>query len=477
MRTRTGRVGAFRREREACILKGRRVTLAPFHSCFSAFLRYPLEIAMVQSSEFEVDSLGPATIKTPLDNAHIVTDSERVWLHPECDAPDQARLLIAGPRSHMYWNPETVRVGLVTCGGLCPAMNNVIREVVQCLRYRYGVKEKIFGFKFGYWGIANEQYMLLDEEDVKELHTRGGSLIGTSRGNQSPAKMVEVLHKLGINILFAIGGDGTQRGASVIYQELLRRNFPMSVVGIPKSIDNDIAYIDKTFGFETSVELAQPALRAAHEEARSIRHGVGLVKLMGRESGFIALHAALANGDCNMLLLPEVKFTVDDVLDYLQERFKSKDHALIVVAEGAGMDILPPTGKDASGNDIMQDNGIWLRNQINDGLKTRGIKDGRVVYIDPSYSIRAGVANPSDALFASVLAQHCVHVAMAGKTNCLVGRINGQFAVIPIGKAVAFRKHVEPRGLYYQALLDATGMPSSMRRRGVPLVGQAKAKL
>lgn len=288
------------------------------------------------TEQFEITSLGTPHIPTPLDFVHVVTDDDKIWLDPNVNSSTQAAVQKAGPRSHIYWDPETVKVGMVTCGGLCPALNNVIREVVHCLRYRYKVKNKVYGFKYGYWGIANENYVMLDENAVKEAHLFGGTIIGTSRGNQDPGQMVDVLVKLGINVLFTIGGDGTQRGASAIYKQIAARGVKISVIGIPKSIDNDIAYIDKTFGFETSVELAQPALRAAHEEARSIKNGVGLVKLMGRESGFIALHAALACGDVNMLLLPEVKFTIDDVLDYLEERFKEKDHALIVLAEGAG---------------------------------------------------------------------------------------------------------------------------------------------
>ncbi|KAI9027787.1 6-phosphofructokinase [Hyaloraphidium curvatum] len=427
------------------------------------------------SEDFEITSLGPCTIPTPLDFVHVVTDSDRIWLDPNCNSTTQAQLLKAGPRSHIYWDPETVKVGMVTCGGLCPALNNVIRELVHCLRYRYNVKEKIYGFRYGYWGIANETYVMLDENKVKDAHMFGGTILGTSRGNQDPATMVDVLVKLGINILFTIGGDGTQRGASAIYKQIAERKIPISVIGIPKSIDNDIAYIDKTFGFETSVELAQPALRAAHEEARSIKNGIGLVKLMGRESGFIALHASLSCGEVNMLLIPEVKFTLDDILDYLEERFKDKDHALIVLAEGAGTDILPPTGKfDASGNAVLQDNGPWLKNEIQEGLKKRGLKDGRVIYIDPSYTIRAGVANSEDALFAAVLTQNCVHVAMAGKTDCIVGRVNGQFAMIPIEKATRFRKHVDRWGTYFQALLDATGMPSEGKDKkgAVPYIGK-----
>ncbi|KNE66306.1 hypothetical protein AMAG_10533 [Allomyces macrogynus ATCC 38327] len=195
----------------------------------------------------------------------------------------------AGPRKHLFFNPSHVVAGIVTCGGLCPGLNNVIRGLVSCLFYRYHVK-KCYGFRYGYEGLnpaVGLPPIELTPAEVKDIHRFGGSVL----------VMVDYLVSLGVNVLFTIGGDGTQKGAHNIAMEAERRGIALSVVGIPKTIDNDIAYCAKTFGFETAVAMSLDPIAAAHEEARAARGGIGIVKLMGRDSGFIALHAALASGD------------------------------------------------------------------------------------------------------------------------------------------------------------------------------------
>lgn len=294
---------------------------------------------------------------------------------------------------------------------------------------------------------------------VRDIHQFGGTILGTSRGPQDTKVMVDYLVSKEINLLFALGGDGTQKGAHALAEEIQRRNLKISIVGIGKTIDNDLLYVDRSFGFETAVTLAQSALISAHEEARSCHNGIGIVKLFGRESGAIALHASLANGDVNVLLVPEIKCSVDDIVEYLIDRFKTRDHALIVCAEGAFQDEIGDSGKkDKSGNKIFVDVGLWLKDKISEGLKKKNVPH-TMKYIDPSYQIRAGVACPTDAILCSLYAQMAAHAGMCGKTDMMVGMMHGEFVHLPLSKVTEGRKKVDIKGLYFQALLDATGSP------------------
>ncbi|KAJ3368915.1 hypothetical protein GGF31_006051 [Allomyces arbusculus] len=369
----------------------------------------------------------------------------------------------AGPRKHLFFNPSHVVAGIVTCGGLCPGLNNVIRGLVSCLFYRYHVK-KCYGFRYGYEGLnpaVGLPPIELTPAEVKDIHRFGGSVLGSSRGPQDPKVMVDYLVSLGVNVLFTIGGDGTQKGAHNIAMEAERRGIALSVVGIPKTIDNDIAYCAKTFGFETAVAMSLDPIAAAHEEARAARGGIGIVKLMGRDSGFIALHAALASGDVNLLLLPEVPFNLPTIFAIVEERLRTRDHVLIVVAEGAGQDLCAADAgdeKDKSGNSKLHDVGVFLKNKLGAHLKGKQIEH-TIKYIDPSYTIRSAPACATDAVFTVSLAQQAVHAAMAGKTDLIIGQVHDEFVYIPISKAVERRKKVDITSVLYQTLLDNTGMP------------------
>ncbi|KAI9351125.1 6-phosphofructokinase [Zopfochytrium polystomum] len=436
------------------------------------------------ASSWQVQELpGEKTYPTPLTSCvSFCSDEEGVLLHASRhgakksssasrDRADPATSSLsadvtlekAGARRLLHFNPTSVVAGIVTCGGLCPGINNVIRSIVNTLHYRYKVK-RVIGFRFGFEGLVKEKSSIIDltPDRVKDVHQFGGSLLGSSRGPQDPAKMVDYLVALGVSMLFTIGGDGTQRGAQAIANEITRRGLNIAVVGIPKTIDNDVSFVEKTFGFETAVEKAQASLMAAHEEARSARNGIGIVKLMGRESGFIALNAALASGDVNILLLPEFSFTIDRLISLILERFKTRSHVLIVVAEGAGQNL---TGggklKDVSGNPIFSDIAIYLKDEIGKQLKAAHVEH-TIKLIDPSYSIRSAPANASDAIFALTLGQMAAHAAMAGKTNMIVGALHNEFVHLPISRAVAFRKKVDVTSLTFQAFLDASGQPTSL---------------
>ncbi len=368
----------------------------------------------------------------------------------------------AGPREKIYFDPSQIACGVVTCGGLCPGLNNVIRSVVLTLHHNYGVST-VYGFRYGYKGVAmsqNIEPLLLNSDVVERIHEQGGTLLGSSRGPQDPDDMVDNLVRLNIKILFTIGGDGTLRGASKLAEAIERRGLDIRVIGIPKTIDNDIQWVERSFGFATSVEEATRALAAAHTEACGAFNGIGLVKLMGRDSGFITAHAALADSDVNFCLVPEVPFTLEGLLAQLEDRLALRKHAVVAVAEGVGQDWLSDgVEKDASGNLKLEDIGTFLRKTIEKHFKQKGMET-TIKYIDPSYSIRGLAANAIDSELCLGLGQNAVHAGMSGRTNMMIGNWNRHYTHVPLEMATASRKRIDPQGELWQSILGATGMPS-----------------
>jgi len=379
-----------------------------------------------------------------------VSDDQHVLYHANCSAikeflekDEQPPCFeMAGPREMIYFDPSKVKAGIVTCGGLCPGMNDVIRATVLSLFHHYGVRT-VFGFRYGFEGLSykyGHAALELTPEVVKDIHQQGGTILGSSRGPQDVSGMVDTLEQMNVNILFTIGGDGTLRGARAISEEVAKRNLKISVIGIPKTIDNDICYVQRSFGFLTAVSEATQTIYSAHSEAYGARNGIGLVKLMGRHSGFIAAYATLANSDVNFCLVPEVGFTMESFLQALRERLEKRRHAVVVVAEGAGQDLMGTTGeRDASGNVRLGDIGVFLKEQIKEYFSRAGI-DMELKYIDPSYTIRSMPASPPDSAFCLVLAHNAVHAAMAGRTNMVVGYWRDEFTYVPISAAVSERK-------------------------------------
>lgn len=323
---------------------------------------------MASDSSFHIRQFKPTTFPSPLKSIKFTSDTDTILLDPNivdlsfgdpsssfaeeannavaAETKGIGRIQLAGARKRLFYDPVKTQVGIVTCGGVCPGLNNVIRALVNILFYRYKV-QKIVGFRYGFQGLVPGKSISINltPQLVKDIHLFGGTILGTSRGPQDPKIMVDFLCEQKIDILFCIGGDGTQKGAHSIANEIISRDLKISVVGVGKTIDNDLLFIDKSFGFETAIQLSQQSIIAAHEEARSAHNGIGVVKLMGRESGAIALTASIANGDVNVLLVPEVPFTIQKLADYLVERFKTRDHCVIVCAEGAGQNLLGDTGK------------------------------------------------------------------------------------------------------------------------------------
>ena len=421
---------------------------------------------------FEISRLGQGRIASPLKGIDYIEANARVVFHLDwkriktlIDAGKPVPSLEkAGPREKIYFDPSKLKCGIVTCGGLCPGLNNVIRAIVLSLHHNYGVRT-IFGFPFGYEGLSHRfghAPVMLTPQVVERIHEQGGTILGSSRGNQDIGEMVDTLERMNIGALFTIGGDGTLRGASAICAEIARRKLKIAVVGIPKTIDNDISCIQRSFGFATACAEAGTAISSAHAEAQGARNGVGLVKLMGRESGFVAAYACLAYSDVNFCLIPEVPFGLESLLAALGERLGKRGHAVVVVAEGAGQALLAKTdAKDASGNVRLQDIGIFLKERINAHFKQKGL-ELNLKYIDPSYTIRSVPADAFDSAFCLLLGQNAVHAALAGCTDMVVGYWGGKYTHVPIAMATAQRKKIDPRGRVWNSVLTATGQPREM---------------
>jgi 6-phosphofructokinase 1 len=425
-----------------------------------------------QDFDFTVSGLGPCHVSSPMKDARFIDDGRRMLFSSSPEEVEQyisegrrpPSMEVAGPREKIYFDPSKLKCGIVTCGGLCPGLNDVIRAIVLSLYHHYGVTS-VYGFRYGFEGLSakyGHKPLELTPEIVGRIHDLGGTVLGTSRGPQEASDMVDTLERMGIGILFTIGGDGTLRGAHALNEEAVRRGLKTSVIGIPKTIDNDISFVGQSFGFDTAVSEARRVTYGAHSEAEGARNGIGLVKHMGRDSGFIAAYAVLADTQVNFCLVPEVPFTLDGFLGALEKRLESRGHAVIVAAEGTGQDLMTATGeRDASGNVRHGDIGIFLREQIGVYFRKTGF-DINLKYIDPSYTIRSLPANARDSAFCLLLGHNAVHAGMTGRTDMVVSVWDAEFTHVPIPLAVSARKKIDPEGLLWGSVLAATGQPRDL---------------
>ncbi len=421
----------------------------------------------------DVETLGECKIASPVRSREFISSDERIL------ATENAKLLdhitermegirpsfeMAGAHKQIYHDPAWSRVGIITAGGLCPGLNHVIKGLVEILSFDYGIKT-IYGIRYGYAGLIPRygyEPIMLDTDKVDTIHECGGTLLGSSRGQQDTGELVDTLARMNINLLFCVGGDGSLRCAGDIADECKRRKLAVSVVGIPKTIDNDLKFIGRSFGFETAVGEASPIIQAAHMEAKGTFNGIGLVRLMGRDSGFITAYASLANPVVNFCLIPELEFDMQGpsgLLKALERRFKSgKDHAIIVVAEGAGQRHIESerVEKDKSGNILKHDIGEYLKSEITRHFAQIGVETS-VKYFDPSYAIRSVPAKGTDAIRCYLLARNAVHAAMAGRTNCVVGNLGEWYTLVPIKLATIERQKINLNSDLWRAVLDATG--------------------
>jgi 6-phosphofructokinase 1 len=440
----------------------------------------------VTPDQTHIPSLGPAKIPNPMRRSQteftaFVDDSQRVLVDPSLASAagsveaEACRLLPsfepAGPREYIYFDPSKLKVAIVTCGGMCPGINSLVRSIVLQLHYIYGVAN-VVGVRYGLRGFIPDyghELVELTPERVANVHGRGGSFLGMSRGAQPIDQVVDALERLNIGLLFMIGGDGTLHAAQAITNEIEARRLKIGVIAIPKTIDNDICFVEQTFGFQTAVEAATHAILGAHNEATGAPGGIGLVKLMGRLSGFVAAHATLALSEVNFCLIPEVDFDLEGprgLLARLEERILSRGHAVIVVAEGAGQKFFQDMnlGTDASGNPRLGDIGRYLKDRINEHFHERGIEIN-LKYIDPSYLIRSVPANSGDRVYTGFLGHHAVHAGLAGKTGMMVSLWNDQYVHVPISLAIRHRKRVDPGGKLWRAVCEATGQPSLLNHQ------------
>ncbi|MDX1961721.1 MAG: ATP-dependent 6-phosphofructokinase [Pirellulales bacterium] len=440
---------------------------------------------MLTADELTITTLGPCRIDSPLlpllqhrqISYNNVEETDRV-LYDDCVHAIQARQCgvehlpgfePAGARKKIFFDPSKTRAGIVTCGGLCPGLNDVIRGIVMELYFHYGVK-RIHGFCNGFQGFIpryGRDVLDLTPDMVGHINEIGGTMLGSSRGEQDVQEIVDCLERMNINALFVIGGDGSLRGAQAIASAALERNLKIAVVGVPKTIDNDILFIEQSFGFLTAFSQAAESICAAHVEAKSAPNGIGLVKLMGRHSGFIACYASLARNDANFVLIPEIPFALEGergLLSQLRERVERRGHAVIVVAEGAGQELIRQGEPqyDASGNVKLADIGTFLKEQIQADFKRNGA-ECNLKYIDPSYLIRSVPASPFDAVLCLRLAHNAVHAAMCGRTKLVVARWRGRFVHLPISLCVQGRNTVDPNGDLWMSVLESTGQPPVMR--------------
>jgi 6-phosphofructokinase 1 len=430
--------------------------------------------------DLSIPRLGPGNIPSPMEGVQFIGEEEHVLYHSDLrviqryldEGREPPRFEVAGPREKIYFDASKLKCGIVTCGGLCPGQNDVIRALVMSLyhHYRalvmslyhhYGVRT-IFGFRYGFEGLApryGHTPLELDPGVVREIHKMGGTILGTSRGPQDVSEMVDTLERMNVRLLFVIGGDGTLKGASALVDEIARRELKIGVVGVPKTIDNDISFVERSFGFETAVSESRTAIYSAHTEALGARNGIGLVKLMGRYSGFIAARASLANNDVNFCLVPEVPFDLYVFFEALKKRLNERSHALIVLGEGAGQEFMAASGeKDASGNVKLGDIGLFLRDKIKEYFQKNGM-EVNLKYIDPSYTIRSVPANPGDSAYCLLLGHNAAHAGMSGRTNVLVGYWEHRFTHVPIPLAVSARKQIDPQGRLWADVLSCTGQP------------------
>ena len=436
--------------------------------------------------DFSTPTIGTPKVVSPLSSSNRQGDyitnfvSDRQFIRYDISAiPDDSNdrytkeqlIEVAGPRQNIYFDPAHVNAGIVTCGGLCPGVNDVINAVVMTLWYRYGVR-RISGIRFGYRGFLPESKMPVMElypEKVAEIHRMGGTVLGSSRGEgRRVEEIVDSMERMNLNILFTIGGDGTLKGALSIADEVEKRGLKIAVVGIPKTFDNDLSFIERSFGFETAVSCAVEAVDGAHTEAHDAMNGIGIVKVMGRESGFIAAYTALASGDVNYVLIPEVPFELmgdGGLLAHLKKRLETRHHAVILIAEGAGQDLLETNDEtDASGNKKLSDVGVFLKQQLERYFKEQSM-EMTVKYIDPSYMIRSAAANSGDSIYCARLGTNAVHAAMAGKTKILISLVNNTFVHLPIRLAVSKRNRVDPESPLWRDVIETTGQPILMKNR------------
>ena len=423
------------------------------------------------NQKIAIASLGPSSVPSPL-RLDRYGSLESTFVHDNMYYQDPIEMEEgnagpirlfekAGPRKHLFFEPAKAKVAIVTCGGLCPGMNNVIRSVYVQLHYHYGVPA-VLGIRTAFLVFLRScQPAHVAEFGNGEQHPpEGWHPAGNIARAGQPDIVVDFLQAP--TSAFSSPSAATARSAARIAwrKKCGGAISNISIIGIPKTIDDDVQYVNRSFGYFTAVDKAKEVIDSAHVEARCVLNGISIVKVMGRDSGFIAAGATLASQEVNFTLVPEVPFTLEGeggLLSVLHRRLLERRHAVIVVAEGAGQELLPHSEeRDASGNRIHRDIGLFLRESIKDYFVAQRM--GVVVrYLDPSYYIRSVPASTVDSVLCDSFARHAVHAAMAGKTDMIVGLQHGVFIHVPIPMATHKRKRLSNEE--WAAVVTATGQP------------------
>jgi 6-phosphofructokinase 1 len=336
-----------------------------------------------------------------------------------------------------------MRIGVLTGGGDCPGLNAVIRAVVRKGAGIYG--HEFVGFRDGWKGPLENVTMPLGVPEVRGILPRGGTILGSSRTNPFKVddgfdRVTTTLHEHGIDALIAIGGEDTLGVATRLGE------MGVNVVGVPKTIDNDLNATDYTFGFDTAVNIAMEAIDRLHTTAES-HHRALIVEVMGRHAGWIALHAGLAGG-ANVILIPEQPFSVERVCAYVESRFQSHYAPIIVVAEGAvpdgGQNTTIDKGLDAFGHIRLGGIGEWLAGEIE---KTTG-KEARTTVL--GHIQRGGTPSAFDRVLATRFGLHAVDAANDAAWGQMVALRGTQIVRVPLSEATTELKTVQP-ALYAEA--------------------------
>jgi 6-phosphofructokinase 1 len=345
--------------------------------------------------------------------------------------------------THRLTTLRLVRIGVLTGGGDCPGLNAVIRAVVRKGVQEYG--HEFRGFKDGWRGVLEGEYQELGVPEVRGILPRGGTILGSSRTNPyafegGPQRCLETLQRLGVDALIAIGGEDTLGVANKLSAA------GAAVVGVPKTIDNDLSATDYTFGFDTAVNIATEAIDRLHTTAES-HHRCLIVEVMGRHAGWIALHSGIAGG-ANVILIPEQPFDIEEVSGWIEHRFTTQYSPIVVVAEGAvpkaGTMALQTEELDAFGHVRLGGVGQRIEHEI--GLRTG--KEARTTVL--GHVQRGGTPTAFDRWLATRFGLHAIDAVHAKKFGMMTALRGAQIELVPLAEATRELKLV-PQALYDEA--------------------------
>lgn len=441
----------------------------------------------------------------------------------------------AGPRENLVYPMESrdgatdsLQVGVLVSGGIAPGINAVIKGIVdRHTLYSNHAKEnddtsydlEIIGYRDGFSGLLSGSHIKLNRKKVRDFANKGGSLLGTSRyhplldlddpGKRDSAVRDIISNLKDIDILYVIGGDGSMRAAHMIWTRAQRMHAEgeaskLSVVAIPKTMDNDILWVWQSFGFMSAVEKAKQFVLQLHTEASS-NPRLGIMQLFGSDSGFVVTHAALASGVCDYVLIPEADFSMEVLCEFIKKKLKSRykrgqdgksPFGMILMAETA----IPRDGINSPGCKYIDDPDVGLekeekiaiekfiadgrrvQGQTQDALRRGGIKiisrvvqkeirqmkpgqyweKFRVFTNEPRHLIRAIDPSVQDVIFGQRMGTLAVDNAMAGYTDFMISQWLTEYVLVPLKLVVLGRKRVPQKGIFWKSVLANTGQPHEM---------------